>query len=83
VAVQPLFEDALSFESRQPCDRYGVGPRGVLCYSCGFVKAQEKAALRVSADLGNQGICSVRFKNISLVPGENQGFEIVTGDTSE
>jgi hypothetical protein len=76
MTVQHFFEDALSFDGSGSCDRYGIGLRDAQHYTCGFAKAQEKATFRVDVNLGNQGVCSVRFKNISLVPGTNPGFEI-------
>jgi hypothetical protein len=79
LTVRFFFEDSVSTASAQPSGRYGV-VRDVYLYRCGFAKAQEKATLRVGVDLGNQGVCSVRFKNISLVPGTNPGFEIVLGE---
>ena len=76
VTLQPFLEDALSFESVQPCDHYGVDLHDVQPFIYGFAKTQEKATLRVGINLGGQEACQVRFKNISLVPGANQGFEM-------
>jgi hypothetical protein len=76
MSVEHFFEDGFPFDSRESCDRYGVVLRDAQHYSYSFEKTQEKATLRVGADLGGQGVHQVRFKNISLVPGTNQGFEI-------
>jgi len=76
MSVQYLFENGFHFGLREPRDRYGSSLLDVQHNAHVFEKSQEKATLTVGADLNNQGLCRVKFKNLSLVPGQNQGFEM-------
>ena len=62
------------------CNRYGVSQLeqslDVQAAICAFEKPREKTDLTL--DLPPTGLtsCSIRLKNISLIPGKDQGFEI-------
>jgi hypothetical protein len=76
MSVQHFFEDGFPFDARRSCDRYGVVLFAAQHYAYVFGKSQKKTTLRVDADLGGEGVCQVRFKNISLVPTRDFGFRI-------
>ena len=61
---------------RRNRDRYGSNLPDMQHCAHVFEGTQEKATLTVGADLNSQGVRRVKFKNLSLVPGQNQGFEI-------
>jgi hypothetical protein len=67
------FEGGFFSHFSQPRDRYGVEHTNVYCHDFAFDKALEKTTLTLGADDDEQ---RVRFKNLSLVPGEDLGFEI-------
>ncbi len=76
LSAQHHFEDGAIFSSGSCCDRYGIAPLGGRHESGIFEESQEKATLTIGTNLNNEGFHAVRFKNLSLVPGKNQGFEI-------
>ena len=74
MSTQFSFEGGFPSYSGQPCDRYGVRLIDVHCHSHAFEKSQTKTTLILGADIDGQGMQRVRFKNVSLVPGEDFGF---------
>jgi hypothetical protein len=90
-AVRYHMEGALSDRSVQTRDRYGARIHNLTARSCAFEKRQKQTAVQVGVATFIQGQFQddrvpdkefrwVRFKNISLVSGENRGFEIELED---
>jgi hypothetical protein len=79
-----LFEGCVTSRPRQVCDRYGNRLRGDLAveeYVCDGSRVKTALTIRVRIKDGQTAWAS--FKNISLVRGENQGFEIIEGEGPE
>jgi hypothetical protein len=76
LSVQHRFEGGSAFSTIPYCDRYGVVPQDGHHESCLFARSQEKTTLTIDTKLNDQGLCTVKFKNLALVPGQDQGFEI-------
>jgi len=65
---------------RPICDRYGnPTPSGFHAQAYVFDKSQKKTTLKLGIRTGDGAYEWVRFENISLVPGENPGFQIMLG----
>ena len=64
-------------------DRYGNWMVEQLANGFALDRNRRTATWEVEFKVGNQGSEMVRFKNISLVPGENQGFEIELAPPTE
>ncbi len=70
-------EGSMGSYSRSVHDRYGnrvLGNFSVGGYS--FKKSRKKTTLNIGAKVGDGEYERVEFQNISLVPGEDQGFKI-------
>jgi len=82
--VTSTLEGSLGSHPHQVFDRYGnplpgrMDARGHV-----FDKSQKKTTVRIGIRLTGGGYTWVTFKNISLVPGENQGFEIIKSEATE
>jgi len=79
-----LFERPSSSNPRRVCDRYGNRLRGELAveeYIC--EGSRTKTTLTIGAAINDGESASVTFKNISLVRGQDQGFEIIEGEATE
>ena len=62
-------------------DRYGCKiHEGLEVQGYAFETSQRKTTLTMDVRVGEGDFESVRFQNISLVPGEDLGFEVVQGD---
>ena len=68
------YEGGSSYSTMFCRDRYGVILQNGYHEICAFGSSQP--TLTVKTDVDKQASCAVNFKNISLVPGKNQGFEI-------
>jgi hypothetical protein len=78
------FEGRSASGPRQIYDRYGNLLRGELearDYVCD--KLRTKTTLKIGVQVNKDEFAWTTFKNVSLVRGENQGFEIVEGEASE
>lgn len=82
--TQASLEGSSGSYYRQIVDRYANPLGGGLqAGSYAFDKSQEKATLRVGVKSANGEYLWATFKNISLVPGSDQGFEVVEGKAAE
>jgi hypothetical protein len=74
VGFRSHFEGTFSYRSIFCRDRYGVLlPNGSHeTFACG----SSQTTFTVEADVNQQGMQAAHFKNISLTPGKDQGFEI-------
>lgn len=79
--TQTSFEGCIGSYDREIRDRYGNRLIGNLnAHGCAFDKSREKTTLKIGLKTGDQDFQHVTFKNISLVPGKNQGFSIELDD---
>jgi hypothetical protein len=78
------FEGRSGSGRRQVFDRYGNLIReGLEAHDYVCDKSRTKTTLKLGVPGSNGDLAWVTFKNISLVPGENQGFEMIQGDVNE
>jgi hypothetical protein len=77
MSMEQGFEGGSLFNTSLYRDRYGVVVGEY--ESCTFGWSQGETTLTVDTDVNRQGLRSVRFKNLSFVPGKNQGLEIEVG----
>ena len=84
LATQVSLEGSSGSHYRQIFDRY-ANPfsGGLLAGRYVFDKSQERTTLRVGVKTPNGEYAWATFKKISLVPGVNQGFETVKGETTK
>ena len=61
-------------------DKYGNSIDDLHAEAYVFDKGREKTTLRLELRVGQGDSESVEFRNISLVRGEDKGFEIKTGE---
>lgn len=66
-------------EYYQVIDRYGHDLEDLGAYGYVFENDRKKTTWKVGVGVGDEDVQWVEFKNISLVPGQDFGFEIVQG----
>lgn len=76
VAVESMCEGCIGSYSRKLTDRYGNDLKENLVSSQGFAFEESLDKTNFAVWLPGQYEQRVIFKNISLIPGKNQGFEI-------
>lgn len=75
--TQTSFKGCIGSYGREIRDRYGNRLIGNLnAHGCAFDKSREKTTLKIGLKTGDQDFQHVTFKNISLVPGKDQGFSV-------
>ena len=73
-------EGAVGSYGRQICDRYGnTIHAGLDAQGYAFEKSRTKTTLTLGVRIGQSTYEWVRFENISLLPAQNPGFQIVEG----
>lgn len=78
------FEGRSSSGRRQVYDRYGNLLReGLEAHDYVCDKSRTKTTLKIGVPGSNGEVSWATFKNISLVRGENQGFEVIEGGAGE
>jgi len=66
--------------SRSIRDRYGNQIYNLNVQGCAFEQPRTKTTLRLGASVGDGQYQNVTFENISLIPGQDQGFKILLPD---
>jgi hypothetical protein len=61
-------------------DRYGNQIYNLSAQGFAFEQARTKTTLRLGASVGDDQYQNVTFENVSLVPGQDQGFKILIPD---
>ena len=61
-------------------DRYGNQIYNLNAQGCVFEQARAKTTLRLGVGVGDGQYQNVTFENISLIPGQDQGFKILLPD---
>jgi len=80
-SIHSSFEGTVGSYGREVHDRYGNRIFGGLQDTgCAFDRSRETTTLKVGVSVDDGPFAWATLKNISLVPGKNQGFEIIPGE---
>lgn len=79
--TRSTMEENVGMYSRMVHDRYGNPIQsGLEADGYAFKKSRDRTTLKVGVNINNGPVAWVTFRDITLVPGKNTGFEIVQGE---